>query len=63
MVRGIRPMIHTPLKWGSYKCQRCGKDYNVNEPGTWRLCTPEICHDCYAAVQAHLAEANRRANG
>ena len=37
--------------FGVYKCQRCGKDYTVND-GTWRQCTPDFCHDCYE----HLGE-------
>ena len=34
------------IQYGSYVCRRCKKDYIVND-GTWRLCTPEFCHDCY----------------
>lgn len=32
--------------YGVYQCGMCGKEYTVND-GTWRLCTPEVCHDCY----------------
>jgi hypothetical protein len=36
---------------GSYVCVNCSKDYLVNEVDTWRLCTPELCHDCLAKSQ------------
>ena len=31
--------------FGVYECQRCKKAYTVND-GTWRHCTPDLCHDC-----------------
>lgn len=34
------------ISFGVYTCGRCKKEYIVND-GTWRLCTPEFCHDCY----------------
>lgn len=35
------------FKYSVYLCARCGKSYTVNEPGTWRQCTPDFCHGCY----------------
>lgn len=33
------------VNWGKYNCRRCSTEYIVND-GTWRLCSPELCHDC-----------------
>lgn len=32
------------IYFGVYDCQRCGKEYMVNDQ--WKPCTPEFCHDC-----------------
>ena len=32
--------------WGVYTCNRCSKEYTVNEPDSWRPCTSDLCHDC-----------------
>ncbi len=31
--------------FGVYTCRRCKVEFTVND-GTWRLCTPDLCHDC-----------------
>lgn len=41
------------ISYGSYKCERCGKDYIVNDQ--WAPCTPDFCHDCYAHLKAQFA--------
>lgn len=41
------------LTVGVYVCIGCAKTYLVNE-GTWRLCTPELCHDCLAKAAAKV---------
>ena len=40
--------------WGVYTCRRCKRDYTVND-GTWRLCTPEFCQDCYGFLKTLYA--------
>lgn len=40
------------IQYGVYQCVRCGKTYTVNDPGSWRLCTPEFCHDCLEHLNA-----------
>lgn len=42
------------VRHGSYKCQRCGKDYIVND-GTWRRCSPAFCHDCIEHLEKQYA--------
>lgn len=42
------------IVFGSYICNRCKKDYIVND-GTWRLCTPEFCHDCLEHLEKQYA--------
>lgn len=42
------------IQFGSYICNRCKKDYIVND-GTWRLCTPEFCHDCLEHLEKQYA--------
>lgn len=44
----------TSYSFGVYTCQRCKAEYTVND-GTWRLCTPDFCHDCYAHLKAQYA--------
>ena len=39
---------------GSYVCARCARVYVVNDP-TWRLCTPEFCHDCLEYLNTQYA--------
>lgn len=38
-------MTPQSVEFGIYRCNRCGKEYTVND-GTWRRCSPEFCHDC-----------------
>lgn len=34
------------MEFGVYICQECGNTYTVNEPHSWRPCSPFKCHDC-----------------
>jgi hypothetical protein len=36
-----------PDYFGVYDCFMCGAAYTVNDPGSYRLCSPDYCHDCY----------------
>lgn len=47
----------THIWFGAYRCTRCSKTYTVNEPGTWRLCSPLLCHDCYDPLHKRLPDA------
>ena len=38
----------TVVKHGIYRCRICAKEYVVNKPDSWDLCTPTICHECFA---------------
>jgi hypothetical protein len=51
-------MSEPVLIFYSYVCQRCAKPYLVNEPNSWRLCTPEFCHDCYEHLSKQWALVN-----
>lgn len=42
------------LQFGVYTCRRCKQEYTVND-GTWRLCTPEFCHDCLEHLSKQTA--------
>jgi hypothetical protein len=41
-------------QFGVYSCNRCKKEYIVND-GTWRLCSPEFCHDCFEHLNKQYA--------
>lgn len=40
-------------QFGVYKCQRCGKEYIVNDQ--WAPCTPDFCHGCTAHLGKQYA--------
>ena len=40
-----RPTLNEGVWFGTYQCQRCGDDYTVNDPKSFRLCTAEFCHE------------------
>ena len=42
------------VHFGVYDCSRCGERYIVND-GTWRLCTADFCHACFAHLKAQYA--------
>jgi len=47
-------MMGEEMKWASYTCVRCGKNYFVND-GTWRLCASDFCHSCLAHLNKQYA--------
>jgi len=35
----------------TYSCKACKVAYTVDEPFSWRVCSPDFCHDCYADLE------------